>query len=744
MAEEQKPANPSGETGSGGGEANPPVTLRRSGRVRRRPSNHSDNCAQENRVPVASSASTGARRNPKRKAAPETFDVSDNLLEASLAPWKQNELTEWGGWTDLESDPAFFTLILGLLGVKGARIVEALSVDEHSLAALPSPVYGLVFLYQYLGEESGEETAETGRDVWFANQTTNNACATIALLNIIMNVEGLSLGEKLRKFKAESIDLSPPLRGNMITNSAWIRRAHNSFARQVMMPSPQDSFDANNQVDKSLAAKKSNKRLKRRRTGGAESEGGSGYHFIAFVPRGRRVWLLDGLSSAPVCMGEYAQDQHWTSVMRPVLQERMMRYETEQLSFSLLALCGDDLAHVRQKLATNIRCFENLAAKYGNSPEWKPKTSPDIIYSSTDARLSLYQLDAEDIKAAVPDTESELPNPQEPSGTDREIVETALKLWEKLSGEQKGLRSQYEGSLNVDGRESARVFGRTKDHTPAIHEWVKTLANLGTTTTTQEPFDRRSKRSRTTKDMSKRSYAAVAANGAASKEGSQVTMPSMDKQRLLLSTDAGHFSLIRALHMADLITELNGLCGVLSLFASMRYCLGDATQHGNLWAALLFLPFGLFFDFLDGKVARWRKKSSMMGQELDSLADLISFGVAPAAVAFAIGIRTPLDHLCLAFFVLCGLTRLARFNVTATSIPKDASGKAKYFEGTPIPTTLALDALMGWWVSNGWIHESLPGGVWFAGSVLEVHPVVVLFMVHGCLMTSRTIHIPKP
>jgi len=122
----------------------------------------------------------------------------------------------------------------------------------------------------------------------------------------------------------------------------------------------------------------------------------------------------------------------------------------------------------------------------------------------------------------------------------------------------------------------------------------------------------------------------------------------------------------------------------------------------------------------------------------------ISFGVAPATIAFAIGIRTPLDHLCLGFFVLCGLTRLARFNVTATAIPKDASGKVKYFEGTPIPTTLALDALMALWISRGQIHDSLPGGVWLAGSVLEVHPAVLLFMVHGCLMTSRTIRIPKP
>ncbi|AEO60239.1 hypothetical protein MYCTH_2309299 [Thermothelomyces thermophilus ATCC 42464] len=244
--------------------------------------------------------------------------------------------------------------------------------------------------------------------------------------------------------------------------------------------------------------------------------------------------------------------------------------------------------------------------------------------------------------------------------------------------------------------------------------------------------------------MSRRSSAA-AVNGAASKEGSRADPPTSDKQKLLLSTDSGHFSLIRALHLADLITELNGLCGILSLFSSMRYCLGDPSQYRNLWAALLFLPFGLFFDFLDGKVARWRRKSSMMGQELDSLADLISFGVSPAAVAFALGIRTPLDHLCLAFFVLCGLTRLARFNVTATSIPKDASGKARYFEGTPIPTTLALDALMAYWLSQGWVgHDALPGGVWFAGSVLEMHPIVLLFIVHGCLMTSRTIHIPKP
>ncbi|QSS63415.1 phosphatidylserine synthase [Histoplasma capsulatum] len=211
-----------------------------------------------------------------------------------------------------------------------------------------------------------------------------------------------------------------------------------------------------------------------------------------------------------------------------------------------------------------------------------------------------------------------------------------------------------------------------------------------------------------------------------------------DKQKMLLSADSGHFSLIRALHLADLVTELNALLLiVMSVFSSMRYCLGDLTEYRDLWIALSFMPFGLFFDFMDGKIARWRRKSSLMGQELDSLADLISFGVAPASAAFAIGMRTPVDHLFLTFFVLCGLTRLARFNVTVATLPKDGSGKAQYFEGTPIPTTLGIVALMAYWVSQGWILDEIPFGVIGTGTVLECHPIVALFAAHGCLMGRK-------
>jgi len=234
-------------------------------------------------------------------------------------------------------------------------------------------------------------------------------------------------------------------------------------------------------------------------------------------------------------------------------------------------------------------------------------------------------------------------------------------------------------------------------------------------------------------------------NGASSgSKEAQAPLQTDDKQARLLSTEAGHFSLVRALHMADFITELNGFCGVMSIFSSLRYCVGDPQNYGNLYWALGFIPLGLFFDFMDGKVARWRKKASLMGQELDSLADLVSFGVSPAAAAFSLGLRTPLDHLLLTFFVLCGLTRLARFNVTVAMVPKDASGKSKYFEGTPIPMSLILVNIMAYWVYSGWTGDNVPWGTLLTGTALEFHPVVGMFVLHGCLMVSKTIHIPKP
>jgi len=144
---------------------------------------------------------------------------------------------------------------------------------------------------------------------------------------------------------------------------------------------------------------------------------------------------------------------------------------------------------------------------------------------------------------------------------------------------------------------------------------------------------------------------------------------------------------------------------------------------------------------LDGRVARARRAHSALGRELDSLADVISFGVAPAAIAYGAGMKGLWDVVILIYFVCCGVSRLARFNVTAETLSTDA-GKVKYFEGTPIPTSLVLVAIVAIaaWVAR--IGDALPGGAVRLGPGV-LHPLTLLWAVSGSLMISKTLRIPK-
>ena len=190
------------------------------------------------------------------------------------------------------------------------------------------------------------------------------------------------------------------------------------------------------------------------------------------------------------------------------------------------------------------------------------------------------------------------------------------------------------------------------------------------------------------------------------------------KEYLKFIDDNRHFSVIRNLHMADFITLLNGFSGFYSIISCLRYTLTGQTHY--VQRAHFFILLGLFFDFFDGRVARLRNKSSLMGQELDSLADLVSFGVSPATIAFAIGFRTTVDVLFLAFWVLCGLTRL------------------------PIPTNLFWVGFMALLVYKDWIHDNLPFGIVFQDTLFEFHLVTIGFVLQGCAEISKSLKIPKP
>src|SRR5687767_15380954 len=186
--------------------------------------------------------------------------------------------------------------------------------------------------------------------------------------------------------------------------------------------------------------------------------------------------------------------------------------------------------------------------------------------------------------------------------------------------------------------------------------------------------------------------------------------------------------MLRSYTAADVFTIANASCGTISIFLCLDYL--AAGNRRDLWLAFVLLPLALVCDFFDGYVARLnRRRQSVLGGDLDSLADVISFGVAPAVLGFTLGLRGGWDMLCLTYFVVCGVSRLARFNVTAATLADD-TGKVKYFEGTPIPTSIAIVALLGVAFRLGRVDDNLWFGVVQIGPA-QLHPLALVYAASG-------------
>ncbi|MGZ5169582.1 MAG: CDP-alcohol phosphatidyltransferase family protein [Burkholderiales bacterium] len=200
-----------------------------------------------------------------------------------------------------------------------------------------------------------------------------------------------------------------------------------------------------------------------------------------------------------------------------------------------------------------------------------------------------------------------------------------------------------------------------------------------------------------------------------------------------------HFSMIRGFHLADFFTLANAACGVAAVFFAMMFV--GSQSASAFFAAAALAPAAFIFDVLDGRIARSRRTHSALGRELDSLSDVISFGVAPAALAFAAGLRAGWDWVALIYFVCCGVSRLARYNVTAETL-SEGGEKVRYFEGTPIPTSVVLTGILAFAASQDRLNANLYWGVWKLGP-WELHPFALLFVLSGTLMISKTLRIPK-
>jgi len=248
-------------------------------------------------------------------------------------------------WCTIESDPGVFTSLIESFGVKNAEFSEIWSLDDDTLASLGSRVYGLIFLFKWQSKDSmnSDNACLTGDGIpeglYFAKQVTTNACATQAILSVLMNVsdakevnedsesdkDKLVLGKDLSALKQFSASFPPDLRGHTISGSEEIRLAHNSFARN-------DSF------------------LSEPRYRNAEKDDDV-FHFIAYIPHtDNNVYELDGLQEGPICHGAYKDN--WLHVARDAIQKRIERYAANEIKFNLMAVVQDKRIDLNKMLSS--------------------------------------------------------------------------------------------------------------------------------------------------------------------------------------------------------------------------------------------------------------------------------------------------------------------------------------------------------------------------------------------------------
>jgi ubiquitin carboxyl-terminal hydrolase L5 len=227
------------------------------------------------------------------------------------------------GWCTILSDPAVFTDLLSDIGVKNVQVEELYSLDRDMFENL-SPIHGLVFLFRYRPNERESAASRPGKilspcppNVFFANQVINNACATQAILSIVLNSKSIDAGPKLAFFKEFTASFSPMDRGLAISNSESLRSCHNSFASQHQFVVENSPFE--------------------------DSEKEEPYHFVSYMPIDGKVYELDGLQPGPREHGAYGDEAgDWLNVVSPVISARMAEYSDEgEIRFTLLAVVED-------------------------------------------------------------------------------------------------------------------------------------------------------------------------------------------------------------------------------------------------------------------------------------------------------------------------------------------------------------------------------------------------------------------
>ncbi|KAL9020746.1 MAG: hypothetical protein Q9185_002062 [Variospora sp. 1 TL-2023] len=353
-------------------------------------------------------------------------------------------------------------------GVRDVRVQEIVSLDRDMLACLPyglRPIYGLIFLFKWRDEDADKLEASCPEGIWFANQTVNNACASVALLNIVNNIPDIDLGDHLQQFKLFTADFTPALRGDAIGNFEFVKSVHNSFARKM------DMLNADLQLKNDASSRRKSKAKN-------ADEDNAGFHFIAFVPVQDRVWKLDGLQRQPQDLGSIASDD-WITHVVPELELRMAQYEEGQIEFVILALVKEPLTDLLPALAENIRSTISFSERLSQvNPDWEDFV-PNIANRDSETSYStLSGLGVEDERLRESIDQAELP-PAIQMQLENENVQELLAGRQELVTAQAGLRASIRDQTQIIQLENERAARRRHDKGLLAKGLLQVLGRMG-------------------------------------------------------------------------------------------------------------------------------------------------------------------------------------------------------------------------------------------------------------------------
>ena len=318
-------------------------------------------------------------------------------------------------WCTIESDPGVFTELIKNIGVKGVQVDEIIDLDILEVG--DEPVYGLIFLFKYMQNSGYKPNVLTDwdNDLFFAKQEVQNACATQAILGILLNnTDKLDIGPTLNELKSFTQNMDPGTRGLAISNSEKIRVEHNKFSH----PEP------------FIFTKKKAK------------DGDDVFHFVAYIHFKNAIYEIDGLQNGPILIADNVKNEEWIKKVKPSIQNRINLYSQSEIKFNLLALVPDRLEKAKKNEENLLKRKNYIEGLINGSV--KP--------SSDDKELEEY------------------------NKMDKATLQNSLKEFELLIKDNSQMIKDEEYKVNKYKEENER---RQFNYIPFIYEILKIMAEKG-------------------------------------------------------------------------------------------------------------------------------------------------------------------------------------------------------------------------------------------------------------------------